>query len=161
MANASYNDHPYASDASATRRMFLTSAPLILFVEDHVDTRFMLRTILEMRGIRVAEAVDGEACVRAVEKLRPDLVLMNGSLPLLDGVAATQRIREREDGRRVPLIFLSGHAAPAAQAAAFAVGCDDYLVKPFEIKKLVGILERHLIIEDHEDPRLMHKINPC
>jgi DNA-binding response OmpR family regulator len=131
--------------------MSLTSAPLVLVVEDQEDTRFLLRTILEIQGFRVAEAADGDAGVRTAEELRPDLVLMDGSLPLMDGLAATRRIREREDGHRVPLIFLSGHAAPASQTAAFTVGCDDYIVKPFEIKKLVRILEHHL----HQDrPRI-------
>lgn len=122
----------------------MPTVPLVLIVEDHDDTRFMLRTVLEMRGIRVAEAGDGEEGVRAAEELRPDLVLMDGSLPRMDGLAATRRIREREDGNRVPLVMISGHAAPTSQAAAFAAGCDDYLVKPIDFDSLERVLERYL-----------------
>lgn len=122
----------------------MPTIPLVLVVEDHDDTRFMLRTILEMRGLRVAEARDGKEAVHATEELRPDLILMDGSLPLMDGLAAARRIREREDGYRVPLVFVSGHAAPASQVEAFAAGCDDYLVKPFDFDSLDRVLKRHL-----------------
>lgn len=122
----------------------MPTIPLVLVVEDHDDTRFMLRTILEMRGMRVAEARDGEEGVRAAEEFRPDLILMDGSLPLMDGLAAARRIRERADGHRVPLVFVSGHAALASQAAAFAAGCDDYLVKPIDFDSLDRVLKRHL-----------------
>jgi CheY-like chemotaxis protein len=116
----------------------------VLVVEDHEDTRLLLRVILERRGVGVIESADGEAGARAAEELRPDLVLMDGSLPRMDGCAATRRIREREGGRRVPLVFLSGHASPASRAEAFAAGCDDYLVKPIDFNELARVLERHL-----------------
>jgi CheY-like chemotaxis protein len=104
----------------------------------------MLRTILEMRGLRVVEAEDGEAGVRAAESIRPNLILMDGSLPRLDGLAATRLIRERETSRRVPIVILSGHAAPHSQDAAFAAGCTDYLVKPLDFERLDRLLQKHL-----------------
>lgn len=145
MAIASPINDSYSSGVSTAPEFIpMPTIPLVLVVEDHDDTRFMLRTILEMRGLRVAEARDGEEGVRAAEELRPDLVLMDGSLPLMDGLAAARRIREREDGHRVPLVFVSGHAAPASQAEAFAAGCDDYLVKPVDFDSLDRVLKRHL-----------------
>jgi CheY-like chemotaxis protein len=132
--------HP-AGSPLAQRSHAAAAAPLVLIVEDDEDIRFMLCTLLEMRGIRVAQAADGEAGARAAEEQRPDLILMDGSLPRLDGLAATRRIREREGRRKVPIVFVSGHAAPASQAEAFAAGCDAYLIKPIDFDKLNGILE--------------------
>ena len=119
--------------------------PLVLIVEDHEDTRFMLRTILEVRGgLSVVEAENGEAATALAESLCPDLILMDGTLPLLDGFAATRRIRQLASGHNVPIILLSGHAQPASEAEAFAAGCTDYLVKPFAIVELERVLARHL-----------------
>ena len=78
------------------------------------------------------------------ESLHPDLILMDGTLPQVDGFAATRHIRELTSGRDVPIIFLSGHAQPASEAKAFAAGCTDYLVKPFALGDLERVLVRHL-----------------
>ena len=121
-----------------------TSNTRVLVVEDHEDTRFMLKTMLEMRGLSVVEATDGEVAIAVAEREHPDLILMDGSLPSLDGFAATRRIRELASAREVPIVFLSGHAQPAVEARAFAAGCTDYLIKPFAIEKLGSVLERHL-----------------
>ncbi|HEX8335609.1 MAG TPA: response regulator [Pyrinomonadaceae bacterium] len=124
----------------------MSKHPLVLIVEDHQDTRFMLRTILEMRGsVIVVEAENGEVATALAESLRPDLILMDGTLPLLDGFAATRRIRELTSGRDVPIIFLSGHALPASEAEAFAAGCTEYIVKPFALGELERVLVRHLL----------------
>lgn len=112
--------------------------------EDHEDTRLLLRTLLERRGLAVVEAIDGvEACDVALRE-RPDLILMDGGLPLLDGVAATRRLRGLAPLSGVPIVFLSGHAGPQHQLDARAAGCDDYVVKPFDAARLDGILNRHL-----------------
>lgn len=122
-----------------------SAPPLILIVEDHEDTRFMLRTILEMRGgLRIIEAENGEMAMAVAESAQPDLILMDGTLPVLDGFAATRRIRQLASGCNVPIIFLSGHALPDFEAKAFAAGCTDYLVKPFVLSELIRVLERHL-----------------
>ena len=121
-----------------------TAAPhVVLVVEDHEDTRFMLRVLLEMRGLEVVEAADGEEAVRAAESVRPGLVLMDGGLPLLDGLAAERRIRESEGLRGVPVVMLSGRAEPDFRARALASGCDGFLVKPFSAAQLDSVLERH------------------
>ncbi|MBA2705142.1 MAG: response regulator [Blastocatellia bacterium] len=117
----------------------------MLIVEDHEDTRFMLRTVLEMRGdISVVEADNGEMAIELAQRFAPDLILIDSNLPLLDGYEATRRIRELSSTRAVPIVFLSGHAQPASEAKAFAAGCTDYLVKPYGLGKLGLVLERHL-----------------
>ncbi len=116
----------------------------VLVVEDHEDTRFMLRTMLELRGgINVVEANNGVMAIDLAASLHPDLILIDGNLPLVDGYEATRRIRELTFSREVPIVFLSGHALPAAEAEAFAAGCTAYLVKPFGLGTLDSLLERY------------------
>lgn len=143
---AGYSQKP---DSSAKGRSVPVQAQAhsacVLVVEDHEDTRFMLRTILELRGgIRVIEAENGESAVALAESLHPDLILMDTDLPLLDGYTATRRIRQLTPTLEVPIVFLSGHAQPVAQARAFAAGCTDYLVKPFALGEIDRVIERHL-----------------
>ncbi|HKG14025.1 MAG TPA: response regulator [Pyrinomonadaceae bacterium] len=120
------------------------SRPLVLVVEDHDDTRLLLKTMLEMRGYRVAEAVDGEEGVRAARRECPRLVIMDATLPRLDGLAATRRIRSDSALEGVPVVFLSGHAQPAFRAAALDAGGTEFLVKPVVLADLAAVLERHL-----------------
>jgi CheY-like chemotaxis protein len=112
----------------------------VLVAEDHDDTRFLLRTLLERRGHAVVEASDGEEACAAAARERPDLILMDGGLPLLDGIAATRRLRGLASLAGVPIVFLSGHAGPQHQLAARDAGCDEYLVKPFDVALLDTIL---------------------
>lgn len=119
-------------------------APLVLVVEDHEDTRVLLRTMLEMRGYRVAEAEDGEEGVRLARRVRPRLVIMDATLPKLDGISATRRIRSDPTLARVPVVFLSGHAQPNFRAAALDAGGTEFLVKPILLEDLAAVLERHL-----------------
>lgn len=122
-----------------------TSYARVLVVEDDEDLRFMLKMLLEQRGdISVVEAVNGEMAIALAENVNLDLILMDTDLPLLDGYTATRRIRERAAAREVPIVFLSGHAHPAAEARAFAAGCTDYLVKPFDFDEWDRVLERYL-----------------
>ncbi|HEX7177305.1 MAG TPA: response regulator [Pyrinomonadaceae bacterium] len=125
--------------------------PCVLVAEDHEDTRFMLRVFLEARGFDVIEAANGEDAIRLSESACPDLILLDGQLPRLDGVGVVSRIRSHDQSRRVPIVFLSGHAEPLARTAAFAAGCDDYLTKPFELVRLASVLRRHL--SDGAGPR--------
>jgi len=116
----------------------------VLVAEDHEDTRLLLRLLLEKLGVDVLEAADGEEAVRLIQDAHPDLVLLDGGLPRMDGLAVTRRVRAQEPAGRVPIVFLSGRAEPAARTAAFDAGCDDYLVKPDGIGGLGSVLERHL-----------------
>lgn len=121
-----------------------SALPLVLVAEDHEDTRFLLRYLIEACGCRVAEAADGEEAVRLAEAMCPDLVVMDVSLPRLDGLAATRRMRGLEALRAVPIVFLSGHAQPDFRAAALATGGDDYLVKPLNVGELELAVERYI-----------------
>lgn len=129
------------SDARAPRPV---RGATVLVAEDHKDTRSLLRTILERRGLFVIEAGDGVEAVDVAERERPDLIFMDGGLPRLDGCAATRRLRGLPALASVPIVFLSGHAGPQAQTAALAAGCNEYVVKPFDLARLDSILNRHL-----------------
>ena len=125
-----------------------THAParrLILVADDHEDTRLLFRTVLEVRGYSVIEAADGEETVRTAESARPDLILMDGSLPRLSGVDATRRIRGSEHIGHVPIVFISGHAGAAIRALAREAGCNEYLVKPFDLAQLDDVLEKYSV----------------
>ena len=118
---------------------------LVLLVEDHEDTRFMLRTLLELRGLEVIEAVNGEQAVELAERMRPCVVLMDGVLPKLDGYSATRRIRQIPSLRDVAIVVLSGHAGTDFRNLAFAAGCNDYLVKPIDFDQLYRVLDRYCL----------------
>jgi DNA-binding response OmpR family regulator len=132
------------TDAPQGRRQATSVKPLVLVVEDHDDTRFMLEYLLGMRGCRVVVAGDGEMAVRMAETERPDLILMDATLPRLDGLAATRRIREIAALACVPIVFLSGHAQASFRDVVRETGGNDFLVKPFELGQLERVLERHL-----------------
>ena len=108
----------------------------ILVVEDHDDTREMLCLLLEMWGFRVVEARDGLEAVEAASRERPQLILMDGRLPLLDGLEATRRIRENALLNQVKILALNGSGSPRYHAEALAAGCDHTIEKPFDIDKL-------------------------
>jgi CheY-like chemotaxis protein len=118
--------------------------PLVLVVEDHADTREMLRFVIEGLGYRVIECADGEEAVRFVEGVMPDLILMDTTLPKVDGLMATRRIRELKNASRVRIIFLSGHAQLKSQAVAIAAGGDEYFVKPVNLGELELTLAKYL-----------------
>jgi CheY-like chemotaxis protein len=132
-------------EASSENSYATETKPLALVVEDDKDTRFLLKYLLGMRGWRVLEAEDGEEAVALAESAHPELILMDGSLPRLDGLGATRRMRELSTLSAVPILFLSGHAEPAFRAVAFEAGCDAFLVKPFDIDQLGIALERYVV----------------
>lgn len=132
------------ADAPGERRPTTSVKPLVLVVEDHDDTRFMLMYLLERWGCQVTTAEDGETAVCMAEQTCPDLILMDASLPRLDGLAATRRIRELATLHDVPIVFLSGHAQSSFRAVALETGGNDYIVKPLAIEQLERVLERHL-----------------
>lgn len=120
---------------------------LILVVEDFEDSRFMLRRLLEMAGHTVIEATDGEQAVAVALSKHPDLILMDLSLPKLDGLAATRRIRENEDFRDVPIVAVSAHDGAESRAAALAAGCNEYVTKPIDFDQLNSLLNRFLNVK--------------
>lgn len=114
--------------------------PTVLVVEDHDDTREMLSTMLGMWGCRVVEASNGLEAVEAASRERPALILMDGSLPLLDGLGATRRIRENGLGNDVKIVALNGWG-PKYHAVALAAGCDACVEKPFDMDQLRSHLD--------------------
>jgi CheY-like chemotaxis protein len=118
--------------------------PLVLVVEDHEDTRFMLRYLMENRGCTVVEAGDGESAVRLTESMNPDLILMDSTLPKLDGLTATRRIRELPTRNGIPIIMLSGQALPRFRDQALLAGSSEVLAKPLDLDVLEMLTERHL-----------------
>jgi CheY-like chemotaxis protein len=116
--------------------------PVVLVVEDFEDNRFMMRRLLEMSGYRVVEAVNGNQAVEFAASERPDIILMDLSLPQLDGLAATRRIREQEGPRRVPIVAVSAHDSADFHSEALSAGCNEYVTKPIDFDQLVQLLDR-------------------
>ena len=105
----------------------------------------MLRTMLELRGgIVVVEAENGAMAIALATNVHVDLILMDTDLPVLDGYTATSRLREDTSTHEIPIVMMSGHAEPAAQVKAFAVGCTEYLVKPFSLHGFDSMVDRYL-----------------
>jgi CheY-like chemotaxis protein len=113
----------------------------ILLVEDNEMNRDMLSRRLVKKGYEVVIAVDGGAGVELAHKERPDLILMDMSLPVMDGWTATQELKKAEATARIPVIALTAHAMPADRDKALAAGCDDYDTKPIELARLLGKIE--------------------
>jgi DNA-binding response OmpR family regulator len=107
----------------------------------------MVKYFLEMSGFRVAEATDGENAVRLAEQSHPDLVLIDVSLPLLDGIAVTRHFRQSVSLPNLPVIFISAHAELRLRNEALAAGGNDYLVKPLDLKLLESAVEKHICRE--------------
>jgi two-component system, cell cycle response regulator DivK len=118
--------------------------PTVMVVEDFEDNRFMMRRLLEMSGYRVLEAVNGEEAIELAYKERPQLILMDLSLPQLDGLAATRRIRQYPDMKDVPIVAVSAHDTADFHADALAAGCNDYVTKPIDFDQLEALLSRLL-----------------
>jgi len=115
--------------------------PRILLVEDNELNRDMLSRRLQRKGFEVAMAVDGLQGVEMALTGGYDLILMDMSLPELDGWEATRRVREAPQTRRVPIIALTAHAMSGDREKAMAAGCDDYDTKPVELDRLLGKIQ--------------------
>ena len=115
--------------------------PKILLVEDNEMNRDMLSRRLERRGYRVAIALDGEQGVAMAGSEAPDLVLMDMSLPVLDGGEAARRLKAVPETRAIPIIALTSHAMVGDREKAIEAGCDDYDTKPVEFQRLLEKIE--------------------
>jgi CheY-like chemotaxis protein len=120
-----------------------------LVVEDFEDSRFMMRRLLEMAGYDVLEASDGEQAVKMAVEARPVLILMDLSLPKLDGLAATRQIRQKKGLKAVPIVAVSAHDSPESRTEALAAGCDEYVTKPIDFDHLTKVLQRFLSSSVH------------
>jgi two-component system, cell cycle response regulator DivK len=110
----------------------------ILYVEDNEDNVYMLTRRLERAGFEVVVASDGEQGVAVARAERPDLILMDLSLPVMDGWEATRRLKSSEETRAIPIIALSAHAMPGDREKALEAGCDDYDPKPISMQSLLA-----------------------
>ncbi len=113
----------------------------ILLVEDDEMNRDMLSRRLRKRGYEVTIATDGQQGVDLARSDRPDIVLMDMSLPVMDGWTATRELKGDEATRGIPVIALTAHAMQGDQDKAMAAGCDDFDTKPVELSRLLGKIE--------------------
>jgi CheY-like chemotaxis protein len=113
----------------------------ILLVEDNEMNRDMLSRRLMRNGYEVLLAVDGEQAVSVATADMPDLILMDMSLPVIDGWEATRRIKAVAATAHIPIIALTAHAMAGDREKAIAAGCDDYDTKPIELTRLLGKIE--------------------
>ena len=116
----------------------------ILLVEDTEDNRFMMRRLLEMSGYRVVEATNGEEAVSLAQSERPDAILMDLSLPVIDGLAATRAIRKLDGLGSVPIVAVSAHDTSDFKSDALAAGCNSYITKPIDFSQLEILIARLL-----------------
>ena len=136
--------HPYRSPDFHFGRTVQTR---VLLVEDTEDNRVMMRRLLEMSGYSVIEAVNGVEAITQAEHDVPEIILMDLSLPLIDGLAATRRIRQLPSLKGVPIIAVSAHDTLDFHAEALAAGCDAYITKPIDYGELEGLIES--LLEQH------------
>jgi len=113
----------------------------ILLVEDNEMNRDMLSRRLERKGHQILIAVDGEQGVEIAQAETPDLILMDMSLPVLDGWEATRKLKALPATSSIPIIALTAHAMAGDQEKCFAAGCDDYDTKPVEFSRLLGKIQ--------------------
>lgn len=118
------------------------AARKVLVVEDFEDNRFMMKRLLEMSGYQVVEAINGQEAIEVAQRELPDLILMDLSLPLLDGLSATRRIRVRPELEKVPIVAVSAHDTADFHAEALAAGCNEYVTKPIDFDELESLLKR-------------------
>jgi two-component system, cell cycle response regulator DivK len=109
----------------------------ILLVEDNEMNRDMLSRRLLRKGYEVVMAIDGEQAVAMAQSEKPDLILMDMSLPVIDGWEATRRVKAAEASSQIPIIALTAHAMSGDRERALGAGCDDYDTKPIEMPRLL------------------------
>jgi CheY-like chemotaxis protein len=118
--------------------------PRLLYIEDNEMNRDMLSRRLQRRGFEVMIAADGEQGIAMAAAEKPDLILMDMSLPILDGWEATRRLKAAPDTRRIPIIGLTAHAMATDRDRCLEPGCDEYDTKPVELGRLLEKAERLL-----------------
>jgi len=116
----------------------------ILVVEDQEDNRQILRDLLTNGGFDMIEAENGRDAITAAEANRPDLILMDIQLPLLDGYEATRRIKSNPDLKSIPIIVVTSYALSGDEEKARSAGCDDYVAKPYSPRQLLAKIRARL-----------------
>jgi two-component system cell cycle response regulator DivK len=120
----------------------------ILIVEDQEDNRAILRDLLSQAGYDLIEAADGGQGVDLAQKERPDLILMDIQLPVIDGYEATRRIKADAQLKAIPIIAVTSYALSGDEAKARAAGCDGYVTKPFSPRQLLAKVREYMPGED-------------
>jgi len=118
----------------------------ILYVEDNPDNVYMLTRRLKKKGFELIIAGDGQEGIDKAVEENPDLILMDLSLPTMDGWTATAKIKEIEEVKDIPIIALSAHAMPEHRDRALKAGCSDYDTKPVDIKRLLSKIGQYINI---------------
>ena len=126
-----YQTQNYASEALRT----------ILLVEDFDDTRLMMRMWLVKNGYRVVEAETGEEAISTAQRELPDLIIMDMMMPGMNGLDATQRIREYQALRRTPIVAVSAYGADEYRSLAIDAGCNEYVSTPFDPRALAELIK--------------------
>lgn len=116
----------------------------VLVVDDNAINRKLVTTLLGKMAVQCREAEDGSNAVNCFGEESFDMVLMDIRMPVMDGMEATRQIRQREDGRRTPIIALTAHALPHERETFILSGMDDCLTKPIKESDLLNVLQRHL-----------------
>lgn len=126
--------------------------PKILLVEDNEMNRDMLSRRLERRGFTVVIAADGEVGLNQARTCSPDLILMDMSLPLIDGWEATRQLKADPSTSKIPVIALTAHAMAEDRVKAMAAGCDDFDTKPVELPRLLAKIDAMLNLTPSPPP---------
>ncbi|MET0649911.1 MAG: response regulator [Pyrinomonadaceae bacterium] len=116
----------------------------ILVVEDYEDTSLAMRLALEHKGYHILEASDGEQAVQLAARVRPDVVLMDLNLPVLDGFAAAERIRANPELKETVIVAVTAHHDPEHRSRALAAGCNAFVTKPIDFEWLGDLISNLL-----------------
>src|SRR5262245_55724696 len=116
----------------------------VLLVEDNDDNLAIYSTILRHSGFRVIEARDGQAGIDTARARHPGLILMDVSIPLIDGWEATRRLKADPSTADIPIVALTAHALASDQLKAVEAGCDGYIAKPAEPRVVLAVVKQHL-----------------
>jgi two-component system cell cycle response regulator DivK len=116
----------------------------ILYIEDNDDNVYMLKSRLERKGFSVIVARDGAEGIAMAVDHKPALILMDLSLPVIDGWEATRQLKARPDTRHIPIIVITAHALEGDRESALATGCDDFDTKPVQFPRLLGKIQNLL-----------------
>jgi two-component system, cell cycle response regulator DivK len=119
----------------------------ILYVEDNDDNVYMLKSRLERKGFSVIVARDGAEGIAMAVDQKPALILMDLSLPVIDGWEATRQLKARPDTRHIPIVVITAHAMEGDRESALATGCDDFDTKPVQFPRLLGKIQNLLPAE--------------
>ncbi len=120
----------------------------VLVVEDQYDNRRILRDLLTSAGYEMIEAITGEEGVTTAEQQRPDLILMDMQLPVIDGYESTRRIKANPELKSIPIIAVTSYAMSGDDALAYEAGCDAYITKPFSPRELLAKIREFLPLSD-------------